>query len=573
MSVKERYKIWIEKLSESPAVIRELESLSPEEISDRFWRELEFGTGGLRGEIGMGTNRMNVYTVGKATQGLARYLLTGIEAPSVAIAYDTRNMSEEFAKHAAYVLCANGIKVHLYDSVRPTPMLSFAVRFLKADAGIVITASHNPKQYNGYKVYGADGGQITDGLAASVLAEIREINIFDDVKYISPEEAKNSGLLKFIGEDADNKYFEEINSLCLRRKMLSDYAKDLKILYSPLHGAGNLPVRRILNELGFTNTEVIKEQAQPDGNFSTVECPNPEDPAVFRLAVEYAKQINPDLIFATDPDCDRIGVICKKPDGSFEVLTGNQTGALLCDYILKTRKELDKLPANASVIKTIVTTGMADAICRKYNAGLTDVLTGFKYIGEKIGEWEQTHECEFIFGFEESYGYLAGGFVRDKDAVIASALIAEMALYYKQKGLTLYEALQLLYEEYGFYAEKLISISMPGQEGQQKIGAIITSLRNNHRDKIEDCAVFEDYKASIRLFCASGEKQDIDMPKSNVLKFIFEDGGWMALRPSGTEPKMKIYIGVKAADSIAAQKRIAELEETAGALSESPLEI
>lgn len=564
MDINAPYSLWLQNLTDS-LLIDELASIKndPTAISDRFWRDLEFGTGGLRGEIGAGTNRMNVYTVGKATQGLANFLLSQKSSPSVAIAYDTRNMSREFSEHAACVLCANGIKVFLFDTVHPTPMLSFAVRHLGCDAGVVITASHNPKQYNGYKVYGADGGQITDAAAATILSEINSCDVFNDVKTMSLDSAKSSGLLQHIGEDVDAPYFEKVKALAMRRDLLADKADTLKILYSPLHGTGNIPVRCVLSELGFSDVSVVREQELPDGDFPTAPYPNPEEPAVFKLAIELAKESDPDLIFATDPDCDRIGVLCKTLDGGFEVLSGNQTGALLCEYILMTRKEFSLLPQNAAIIKTIVTTSLAEKICAAYGVTLITVLTGFKYIGEKIGEWEQNHDHLFMFGFEESYGYLAGDFVRDKDAVIASALIAEMALYYKSRGMTLYEAMRELYNKYGYTAEKLISISMPGQDGQKKIAEIISDIRENYTEKFNgmDLKAFEDYKTSTRVICSTKEVQPIDLPTSNVLKFIFEDESWLVLRPSGTEPKMKLYIGAVGADENRMEARLSELSD------------
>lgn len=556
------YSLWLNTLPQSP-LLNELKFIksSPAAIFDRFWRDLEFGTGGLRGEIGAGTNRMNIYTVGKATQGLANFLLSQKGSPSVAIAYDTRNMSLEFAEHTACVLCANGIKVFLFNTVHPTPMLSFAVRYLGCDAGIVITASHNPKQYNGYKVYGADGGQITDTVATAILAEIDSCDVFNDVKIIPLDSAKSLDLLRYIGEDVDTPYFEKVKTLAMRHDLITDKAASLKILYSPLNGTGNIPVRRVLSELGFSDVTVVREQELPDGDFPTAPYPNPEEPAVFEFAIKLTKETDPDLIFATDPDCDRIGVLCKTPDGGFEVLTGNQTGALLCDYILMTRKEFSILPQNAAIIKTIVTTSLAGKICAAYGVTLIDVLTGFKYIGERIGEWERNHAQSFMFGFEESYGYLAGDFVRDKDAVIASALIAEMALYHKSRGKTLYEAMWELYNKYGYTAEKLISISMPGQDGQQKIAAIISDIRENYAKKFNDMDLkaFEDYKTSTRVICSTKEVQPIDLPTSNVLKFVFEDESWLVLRPSGTEPKMKLYIGAVGSDENRMKSRLSEL--------------
>lgn len=545
----------------APTLAEELTLIAgnEKEISDRFYRHLEFGTGGLRGVIGAGTNRMNLYTVGRASQGLADYLNASSDTPSVCIAYDTRNMSREFATRAAEVFCANGVKTYIYDDVRPTPMLSFAVRRIQANAGIVITASHNPKEYNGYKVYGPDGGQITDEAAAAILAKINAVDVLEGVKTIPLD---RTGLLSVMGEEVDSRYYNRVKELVLRGDLVKARAADLKILYSPLHGSGNIPVRRVLRELGFAKVSVVPEQEKPDGSFPTVPYPNPEEPAVYQLAIELAETENPYLIFATDPDCDRIGVLVKDGAGQFSVLTGNQVGALLCDYVITTLGEQGDLPANAAIVKTIVTTEMARAICEKHGVTLVDTLTGFKYIGEKIGQWEESGEHTFLLGFEESYGYLAGGFVRDKDAVIAAALIAEMALYYKEKGLTLYEAMNALYETYGYYAETLKSVTMPGAEGQQRIAEIIATLRGNYREAFagQDLAFFEDYKQSLRQNLATGESEAIDLPKSNVLKFIFADGAWLVLRPSGTEPKMKMYLGVAGAGRAATDTRLAELE-------------
>lgn len=567
MIQRESLDLWLKKLDPESEYARELILIKDDEaaINDRFWRDLEFGTGGIRGEIGVGTNRMNIFTVGKATQGLAGFLLLRSNSPSAVIAYDTRNFSREFAECAACVLCANGVRVFLFEDVHPTPMLSFAVRHFGADAGIVITASHNPKQYNGYKVYGTEGGQITDAAAAEILEHISACDIFSGVKSIPLEKAKTSGLLQIIGEDVDSAYFAKVKSLCMRGELIAEKAGGLKILYSPLHGSGNTPVRRTLRELGFSDVSVVKEQELPDGNFPTAPYPNPENPEVFGLAVKVAEKTDPDLIFATDPDCDRIGVLCKTPAGKYEVLTGNQMGALLCEYMLSAKREFGILPKNAAVVKTIVTTELARAICDEYGVSLIDVLTGFKYIGEKIGEWEKSGEYYFVFGFEESYGYLAGDFVRDKDAVIAACLIAEMALYYKELGMSLYSALQEIYEKYGYYKEKLISVSMPGQKGQEKIAEIIANLRESCAEAFvsQNLAVFEDYGISKRTVIAADETNEINLPESNVLKFIFADESQLVLRPSGTEPKMKLYLGVRGKNADEAENRLEVLEKLA----------
>jgi phosphoglucomutase len=562
------YKRWLEYDDLAPELRAELESIAGDEaaIKDRFWRHLEFGTGGLRGVMGAGTNRMNQYTVARATQGLADYLCE-IGGDSVCIAYDTRNRSRAFAQTAAEVLCGNGIRTFLFDDTRPTPMLSFAVRQKQASAGIVITASHNPKEYNGYKVYGSDGGQITDKAAADILAHINAYEAPGNVRSGSLEDARASGLL-CDPDDADDIYYEKVKSVVMRPELLRAHAQNLKILYTPLHGSGNIPVRRILRELGFSSVETVPEQELPDGDFPTAPYPNPEDPSVFDLAIKRARETAPDLIFATDPDCDRIGVLARNTAGDFFVLNGNQTGALLCEYILSARAERGALCENAAVVKTIVTTELVRAVCEKHGAALVDTLTGFKYIGEKIGEWEQTRKHTFIFGFEESYGYLAGDFVRDKDAVIAAALIAEMTLYHKSKGRSLSEALDALYAEYGFTEESLISVRMDGEDGQKRTKAIMERLRSRGADVIpgEEVTAVEDYMTSVRRDARTGAEEAISLPKSDVLKFWLADGSWLALRPSGTEPKIKLYIGATGLSKQAAAARLAELESLASGI-------
>lgn len=546
MDYKGKYELWFNSSEIDEQTKEELRGIKEEkELEDRFYKELEFGTGGLRGVIGAGSNRMNIYTVGKATQGLAEYLLdTYKEEASASIAYDSRNMSKEFAETAALVFCANGIKVNLFESLRPTPMLSYTVRHLKSKAGIVITASHNPKQYNGYKVYGDDGGQVTDKAAEEVLSFINNVDDFSKIKKITIEEAKNRGLLNIIGEEIDKSYLDKVKALTIREDLVKKQAKDLKIIYTPIHGAGNMPVRRVLRELGYENVFVVKDQEQPDGNFPTAPYPNPEEPKVFALALDMAKEVQPDIIFGTDPDCDRIGVVVKDNEGHYKVLTGNQTGVLLTNYILSSLKETNKLPDNGAVIKTIVTTEMAAAVAKAYSVELIDVLTGFKYIGEKIKEFEETNSNTYLFGFEESYGYLAGDFVRDKDAVIAAALITEMTLYYKSKGMSLYDALMELYNNYGFYKESLISIELQGKEGQEKIAKALEYLRHSMKATVNEVKIVRkmDYKLSVEKDLVNIEEKIINLPKSNVLKFVLEDGSWFVVRPSGTEPKMKIYL-------------------------------
>lgn len=543
------YKKWLSSNLIDEETKEELRSLKDEkEIEDRFYKDLEFGTGGLRGIMGAGTNRMNVYTVAKATQGLSNYLKKHFNSDiKVAIAYDSRNNSYEFAKVSAETLAGNGIKVFLFETLRPTPMLSFAVTHLECNAGIVITASHNPKMYNGYKAYGAYGGQMTDESANEVLSFIEKINEFDEVQNMPLEEALESGIITLIGEDIDKIYYEKVMDLTIRKDLVKEKASDLNIIYTPIHGAGNVPVRHVLEELGYKNLNIVKEQELPDGNFPTTPSPNPENPQVFEIAMDMAKNIKPDLIMGTDPDCDRIGVVVLDNEGNYRVLTGNQTGVLLTHYIITSLMKEKKLKSNSCVIKTIVTSEMAREICNKYNVDILDVLTGFKYIGELINEFSRTHEKEFILGFEESYGYLSGTFVRDKDAVIAAMLISEMALFYKQKDMNLYDALNALFDEFGYYREDLVNIELKGKEGQEAIAATIDYLRKNPINEILGIKVSKsfDYQLSVEKDFEKNKELKIMLPKSNVLKYIFENGYWFVIRPSGTEPKMKVYLSVK----------------------------
>jgi len=547
MLYKDKYNEWLESEIIDEAIKNELRVIEDEkEIEDRFYKDLEFGTGGLRGVIGAGTNRMNIYTVSKATQGFANYLNKNFKNPSVAIAYDSRNMSKEFSKAAALTLSANGVKVYLFEELRPTPMLSFAARYLNCTGGIVVTASHNPKEYNGYKVYDEFGGQVTDEKANMIINEVNKIESFNEIKTIKEEDALEKGLLVYIGEEVDKAYIDAMKSLTIRTKLVKEKAKDLKVIYTPIHGSGNMPVRRLLSELGYENVEVVKEQEMPDGNFPTAPYPNPEDPKVFKLALEMAEKTNPDVIFATDPDADRIGVIVKDNSGEYKVLTGNQTGLLLTEYMLAALKEEGKLPGNGTVIKTIVTTDGVRNIADAYDIEVEEVLTGFKYIGEKMREYKETQEKTYIFGFEESYGYLAGDFCRDKDAVVAAMLIAEMTLYYKEKGMSLYDGLIKLYDKYGYFKETLVSFELKGKEGSEKIAACIDAFRNEELKEVNGCKVVlkSDYKLSVSED-AKGNKEVIDLPKSNVLKFTLDNGAWFVIRPSGTEPKMKAYIAIK----------------------------
>ena len=564
MNYKEKYDTWINSDIINEEIKNELRSISDEkEIEDRFYQDLDFGTGGLRGIIGAGSNRMNIYTVAKATQGFANYLNNNFKDPSVAIAYDSRNMSKEFARSAALTLCANNIKVYLYESLRPTPVLSFTVRELKCSGGIVITASHNPKIYNGYKVYDEFGGQVTDAKAKSIIDCVNAVDDFSKIKNIDENEAISNGLLKYIGEDIDKVYYEKVESLSIRTDLIKEKASTLNVIYTPIHGSGNVPVRTVLKQLGYSNVKVVKEQELPDGNFPTASYPNPENPDVFELALKMAKTENPDIIFGTDPDCDRIGVVVKNSEGEYKVLTGNQTGLLLTHYILSSLKETNKLPKNGVVIKTIVTTEGARAIAEDFDVEIMDVLTGFKYIGEKIREFEESGDKTYLFGFEESYGYLAGDFVRDKDAVIASMLVCEMALYYKEQGKSLYEALIELYEKYGYSKELLVSVELKGKEGQEKISACIEGLRKDPINEIDGVKVVKnlDYKLSVENDTVNNTNTTIDLPKSNVLKYILEDSSYFVVRPSGTEPKMKVYLAVKGNSLENSESEIARFKE------------
>ena len=526
-------------------------------ISDRFCGHLSFGTGGLRGIMGAGTNRMNILTVRRATMGLADYIVAG-RGKSACIAYDTRMDSKEFAEYAAEVLCAAGITVYMFTGTRPTPLLSFAVREKKAFAGIVITASHNPREYNGYKVYGADGGQITDDVAYEISYCIEKHDVLAAAPRMDANDARERGLL-FDLDDIDELYYDKVVSLTMRRDMIKQHSKELRILYTPLHGAGNTPVRRVLSSLGYEDLSIVPEQELPDGAFPTVPCPNPEDPGVFALALKQVEKQPVDIILATDPDCDRVAVMA--PDGNgYSMLTGNQIGCLLCEYIISAKKESGSLAENSTVVKTIVTSDLAREICGYHGVALVETLTGFKYIGEKIGEWEDGKEHTFLFGFEESCGYLAGDFVRDKDAVIAAALICEMALHYKLKGLTLHEALVSLFSRYGFFSERLISITLEGSEGDGKISAIMDSLRSKTATALfgNEAAETVDYM--------NGET---GLPRSDAVKFRFKDSGWLAVRPSGTEPKVKFYFGASGKDPLKAGARLKRIEEIVYQLSTS----
>lgn len=532
------------------------------EIEDRFYQDLYFGTGGLRGVIGAGTNRINKYTVARATKGLANYIIKqGEKEPSVVIAHDSRHFSREFAQEAAGVLLSSGIKVYLFEDLRPTPELSFAVRETKSTAGIVITASHNPPEYNGYKVYWKDGGQVVSPVAEELMEEINNIKDFSDIKCLDGCPLDSFENLHFIGEEMDKAYFDKVKSLSLNLETIKE-AADLKIVYTPLHGSGNMPVRRVLKEMGFENVQVVPEQEKPDGSFPTVEYPNPEEEKSFNLALELAKELDADLILATDPDCDRVGVMVKRTKGEYFKLSGNQTGVLLGHYIMDSLKTKGLLKQDSFIIDTIVTGRMAEKIAKSYGIETVSTLTGFKYIAQQIKEQEDEGGKHFIFGFEESYGYLAGNFVRDKDAVIASLLISEMAAFYKRKGMTLYDVLIALYETYGYHREELFSIVRRGKEGAQAIGSIMEHMRNNPPKSLAGIKIWE-----IRDYMSY--EGPIKLPKDNVLYFILEDGSWFAMRPSGTEPKLKVYIGVLDSSLEASQNKTKRLMDDMKTLLQS----
>ncbi len=533
---------WLGDPSIDEQTKQELQSLDGQvsELEDRFYRDLEFGTGGLRGVIGAGSNRMNSYTVGRATQGLAEYILsvhTGADKPSVVIAHDSRHFSPEFALEAALVLAGNGIVAKLFPSLRSTPELSFAVRHLKATGGIVITASHNPPEYNGYKVYNASGGQLVPHEAEQVIEQIRQVFSFANIKRVEREAAEQQGLLVWLGDDEDQAFLDTVTSISVNRELLAGEAgQNLNIIYTPLHGTGYRPVKEGLKRLGFTNVTIVEQQQEPDGNFSTVKSPNPEEREAFTLAIELGEKIGADILIGTDPDSDRMGAVVKDNNGKYFVLTGNQSGAIMIHYYLGQLQEQGKLPANGAVVKTIVTSEMGAAIAEHYNATVYNTLTGFKYIGEKMNQFQQTGEHTFLFGYEESYGYLAGNYARDKDAVVAALLISEAAAYYKQQGKTLYDVLQELYTQFGYFQESLESRTLKGKDGVAQIQAIMEDWRSNSPAEIGGVKVTEalDYSKGLN-----------GLPKENVLKFMLEDGSWFCLRPSGTEPKIKVYFAVR----------------------------
>ena len=566
-NVKKNYEYWCTSPIFDDATKAELKSLegNEDEIFDRFYRELEFGTGGLRGVIGAGTNRMNFYTVGKATQGLANFInKQGAAAKGVAIAFDSRRMSPEFADTAACVLAANGIKAYIFDSLRPTPELSFALRTLGCTAGIVVTASHNPPEYNGYKVYWEDGAQITAPKDAQIIGEVNAIKDYAEIKKMTTEAAKAAGLYEVIGKEIDDKYMEALKKLVLHPEAIKQMASSLKIVYTPLHGTGNVPVRRVLKELGFEQVTVVPEQELPDGNFPTVSYPNPEDKKAFALALDLAKKVDADLVLATDPDADRLGVYAKDTKtGEYKVFTGNMSGMLICEYEMSQKKALGILPANGALVTTIVSSNMAQAVAKEYGMKFIECLTGFKYIGEQIKFFEQTGSNEYVFGFEESYGCLVGTHARDKDAVVAVMALCEAAAYYKTQGITLWDQMLNIYNKYGYYKEDLFTMTFKGADGAKKMQDMMDAYRKNTPKQVGAYKVLRlrDYKNDVITDLATGETTPTGLPKSNVLYFELENDAWFCVRPSGTEPKIKFYAGIKGTSLEDSAKKLDELME------------
>lgn len=566
MDYIQEYKRWLDNAdAETVAELKAIEN-DANEIKERFYKNLEFGTAGLRGIIGAGSNRMNSYVVGQATQGLANQLIKTNPAAdeiSVAIAYDSRIKSDEFAKVSAAILAANGIKVYLFEELKPVPELSFTVRYKKTTAGIVITASHNPAKYNGYKVYGADGAQLNPELAAIVLDEIGKTDMFKDVKTCDFDKAVADGKIVMIGDDVENAYLDCVAAQSINSDLIREKGDSLTFVYTPFHGSGNKPVRKILKRMGFDNVVVVKEQELPDGRFPTVKSPNPENKEGFTIAIEYAKKCGADLIIGTDPDADRVGIIVKNKNGEYNTYTGNQVGAMLTEYILSSLKSRGELADDAYVVKTIVTTNLTKAICDNYGVEMKEVLTGFKFIGEKIKESEETGKGTYIFGFEESYGYLKGTYARDKDAVVATMLIAEMTLWCKENGSSLAEFMDSIYAKYGRYIEYVESVVMEGIDGSEKIAAIMDKLRTDTPTSIGGKKVMavRDYETSVRTEIKSGTTEEILLPKSNVIYLELEDGNNFIVRPSGTEPKIKLYCLLRGKDSAAAEDLLAKVKD------------
>ncbi|MDD6374333.1 MAG: phospho-sugar mutase [Ruminococcus sp.] len=569
MTEMELYQSWRKNAIDDPDLQSELSAIEndAEAIQDRFYRDLAFGTGGLRGVIGAGTNRMNIYTVRKATQGLANYVKEAFSEPSVAISYDSRIKSTDFAKAAAEVLAANGVKVHIYTELKPTPMLSFAVRALHCSAGIMVTASHNPAKYNGYKAYGSDGCQMTIDAADAVLAKINALDIFNDVKHMPFDEALAAGMISYIGDDVIEDYFKNVLAQGINTDLCAK--SGLKIVYTPLNGTGNKPVRTILNRIGIQEVTVVKEQENPDGNFTTCPYPNPEIREALQLGLQYCDQVKPDLLLATDPDADRVGIAVPDGKGGYALFSGNEVGALLLEYICEQRIQKGTMPKHPVAVKTIVTTDIVEAICKAYGVELIEVLTGFKFIGEQIGFLEaKGEEDRYIFGFEESYGYLAGSYVRDKDAVVASMLICEMAAYYRTKGISMMQARENLYQKYGVYVHTQHSFTFEGESGMIRMQNIMEHLRTNRPEQIDNLKViqFADYEKQVSIDLTTGTETTITLPKSNVLSFTLEQGAKVIIRPSGTEPKIKAYYTTTAATEAEAAAKKDELDTAFSAI-------
>ncbi|MGF2712881.1 phospho-sugar mutase [Bacillus mycoides] len=552
MNWKQEFSRWLSYAELDVELKEQLENMKQDEkkIEDSFYKNLEFGTGGMRGELGAGTNRLNVYTVRKATKGLARFIeKLGKDAKKrgVVVAYDSRHKSPEFAMEVAATLGAQGITTYVFESLRPTPVLSFAVRHLHTVSGIVLTASHNPPEYNGYKVYGEDGGQLPPKEADELISYVNAVENELTVEVADVEQLKADGLLHIIGQEVDDAYAAELNNVIINKEMVKEVGKDLKIVFTPLHGTSNISVRRGLEEVGFTDVTVVKEQELPDPNFSTVKSPNPEEHAAFEYAIRDGEKVGADVLIATDPDADRLGVAVRNHDGEFQVLTGNQTGALMLDYLLSQKKENGTLPENGVVLKTIVTSEIGRTIAKAYGLDTVDTLTGFKFIGEKIRQYEESGQYEFQFGYEESYGYLIRPFCRDKDAVQSVLFACEVAAYYKSQGKTLYDGLLEVFKKYGFFREDLVSLTLKGKDGAEQIQKMMATFRGNPPKEVAGLTVVavEDYKESIITTLQDGNKEEIHLPKSNVLKYQLADGSWFCLRPSGTEPKIKFYFGVQ----------------------------
>ena len=576
MGYRENYEEWLNNPYFDQATKEELKSIAEDdkEIKERFYTELEFGTAGLRGIIGAGTNRMNIYTVRKATQGLANYIIKNNgQSKGVAVAYDSRRMSPEFANEAALCLAANGIKAYVFESLRPTPELSYAVRKLGCIAGINITASHNPPEYNGYKVYWEDGAQITPPHDKGIMAEVKAVTDYNTVKTMDLEAAKATGLYETIGAAVDDGYIAELKKQVLHQDAIDAVGDSIKIVYSPLHGTGNIPARRIMDELGFKNVYIVKEQELPDGDFPTVSYPNPEADEAFELGLKLAKEVDADLVLATDPDADRLGVRVKDKDGVYHTLTGNMSGCLLADYEIGQRKELKGLPEDGALVKSIVTSNLAKAIAKGYGIELIEVLTGFKFIGQQILKFETTGKGQYLFGFEESYGCLIGTYARDKDAIVATMALCEAAAYYKTQGKTLWDAMLDMYDKYGYYKEDIQSITLKGIEGLQKIQEILETLRKNPPAEVGGYKVLRarDYQANTIKDTQTGEVTETGLPSSNVLYYDLNDDAWLCVRPSGTEPKVKFYYGVKGISLEDADEKSAKLGKEVMAMIDTML--